>query len=136
MIREIDQEALKLILHASKSSHPAEFAGILRSEGEKITEVLFLAGTTSSESSALMRLDMLPVSSEACGSVHSHPSGVISPSEQDLFFFDRIGEIHIITGHPYNEDSWKAFDSKGHEITLTVVKGEDAHDFHDFYEEF
>lgn len=123
-ISEIDSEALNLILHASNSSHPNEFAGILRSEDERITEILLLPGTFSSERSALMKLSMLPASSHACGSVHSHPSKNPEPSEADLEFFDNFGKIHIIVASPYNEGSWKAFDRRGKEINLQVVETE------------
>lgn len=123
-IKEIDKEVVNLILHASKSSDPEEFAGILRSEGKKITEVLLLPGTFSSERSALMKLNMLPASSGACGSVHSHPSPRVKPSKTDLRFFNNFGEVHIIVASPYNESSWKAYDSRGMEKSLEVVKSE------------
>lgn len=123
-IEEIEKEALNLILHASSSSHPNEFAGILRSEGKRITEVLILPGTFSSERSALMKLHMLPVSSNACGSVHSHPSSRATPSKEDLTFFDKFGEIHMIVASPYDEDSWKAFNQKGREVKLEAVESE------------
>lgn len=120
----MEKGALELILKASSSSHPNEFAGILRSEGDRITEVLLLPGTFSSERSAIMKLHMLPPTSSACGSVHSHPSPKADPSKADLNFFDKFGEIHIIVASPYNEGSWKAFDRKGHEVSLNVIESE------------
>lgn len=123
-IREIDKEAINLILNASRSSHPNEFAGVLRADGKRITEIMILPGTYSSERSALLKLHMLPISSNACGSVHSHPSSKAKPSRTDLNFFDKIGDIHIIAIPPYNESSWKAFDSKGQEVRLTTIESE------------
>lgn len=123
-IKKIDEEVLKLVLHASKSSHPNEFAGILRSSEDIITEVLLLPGTFSSDRSALMRLDMLPLSSKACGSVHSHPTPNMNPSEADLNFFSRFGKIHLIIAHPYSQKSWKAFDSRGEIVSLKLSKSE------------
>lgn len=83
-----------------------------------------MPGTFSSERSALMRLNMLPVSSQACGSVHSHPSPNSEPSKADLTFFDKFGEIHIIVASPYRNDTWRAFDRKGNEVELEVVESE------------
>lgn len=123
-IEEIYRGVVDLILHASRSSDPNEFAGLLRSEGKRITEVLLLPGTFSSERSALMKLNMLPVSSDVCGSVHSHTSPKSRPSKADLNFFGKFGEVHIIAASPYNESSWKAFDQRGRERGLEVVKSE------------
>ncbi|MBS3815344.1 MAG: Mov34/MPN/PAD-1 family protein [Hadesarchaea archaeon] len=119
-IREIEQEALELILGASKSSHPNEFAGILREENDVITEILLIPGTSSSERSAVMRLHMMPIDSSACGTVHSHPAPDSSPSEADLSLFNKFGEVHIIVAKPYNDDSWQAYDFKGNKINLSV----------------
>lgn len=123
-VTEIDRRVVKLILNASESSHPKEFAGILRADGKTITEVLFLPGTHSSDRSAIMKLNMLPISSKACGSVHSHPSSNSNPSEADLNLFGKFGQIHIIIASPYDGDSWKAFDRRGRETDLKVVKTE------------
>ncbi|KXA92205.1 hypothetical protein AKJ64_03730 [candidate division MSBL1 archaeon SCGC-AAA259E17] len=123
-IREIDEKTLDFILEASKSAHPNEFVGILRSEKNKITEILVLPGTHTSEQSAFMNIYMLPILSHACGSVHSHPSSNPNPSQNDLTFFDKFGEIHIITANPYDGDSWKAFNRRGKEVKLKVFRPE------------
>ncbi len=123
-IKEIDKEVINLITNASQSSHPNEFAGILRADGKRITEVLILPGTYSSERSALMKLNTLPISSKACGSVHSHPSPKATPSRADLNLFNKLGQVHIIVASPFNETSWKAFDKKGKEIRLETVETE------------
>lgn len=123
-IREIHKEVLNLILHSSRSSHPNEFAGILRAEEKRVTEVLVLPGTFSSDRSVLLRLNMLPISSRACGSVHSHTSTNIRPSRADLNFFNKLGEVHVIVTPPYDETSWKAYNSRGSEISLEVVESE------------
>lgn len=134
-VDQIEREALKLMLHASSSSHPNEFAGILRSEGNRITEVLILPGTFTSERSALMNLYMLPISSRSCGSVHSHPSSMAKPSRADLKFFDKFGEVHLIVASPYNESSWKAFNKKGKELNLEIVESEEGNSSSSEYRE-
>jgi len=64
---------------------------------------------------------MLPIDFTVVGTVHSHPSGAISPSGADMAFFQKFGYIHIITGVPFNKDSWRAFDLYGEPISLEVV---------------
>lgn len=135
-IDEIDREALRLILRASSSSHPNEFAGILRSKGNRITEVLILPGTFTSERSALMNLYMLPISSHSCGSAHSHSSSIPEPSRADLNFFDKFGEVHLIVASPYSETSWKAFNKEGKEVELEVVESKEDSLSSEYYKEF
>ncbi len=120
-ISRIDRETLRFILGASRSSHPKEFAGVLRAVGDEIKEVLLLPGTLSSGESALLRLHMLPIDPSACGTVHSHPSSSASPSEGDLTLFAKFGRVHVIAAFPYDERSWKAYNHRGEEITLEVV---------------
>ena len=123
--RGIDQEVLELILHASRSSHPNEFAGVLRAKEGVISEVVFLPGTLSSKESAVMRLHMMPIDLTACGTVHSHPSPSPEPSEADLALFRKFGDVHIIVAFPYDEDSWRAYDHLGNRVTLEVRKARD-----------
>jgi len=117
----IDKEALEFILGASRSSHPKEFAGVLRATGDTIKEVLLLPGTISSGRSAVLKLHMMPIDPTACGTVHSHPSPNASPSGEDLALFAKHGQVHIIAAAPYNEHSWKAYNHRGEEISLEVV---------------
>lgn len=120
-IHSIHEEALKLILSASRNSHPNEFAGVLRAEKNIITEVLLLPGTFSSEKSAILRLHMMPIDSTACGTVHSHPTPNLNPSKADLALFRKFGRIHIIAATPYMEDSWNAYDHTGNPIRLKII---------------
>ncbi|MGQ9788616.1 MAG: Mov34/MPN/PAD-1 family protein [Candidatus Hadarchaeaceae archaeon] len=119
---KIDREMLNFILAVSRSSHPKEFAGVLRAKGGVIKEVLVLPGTLSSKESTVLHLHMLPIDPSACGTVHSHPSPTTSPSEDDLFLFAKFGRIHIITAFPYDEKSWKAYNHRGEEVKLELVR--------------
>ena len=121
---EIARETLDFILEVSKSSHPREFFGLLCAEGDLITEVVFLPGTISSEKSAVIRREMIPMGLRSVGSVHSHPSaGSLRPSEQDLRIFPRMGEYHLITCYPYEEQDWKCYNARGDERELRVRVG-------------
>lgn len=116
----IARDTLKFILEASRSTAPEEFAGLLQADDKIITEVLILPGTESSRMSALVRLYMLP-NMQVAGSVHSHPSGVLRPSEPDILFFSRTGDYHIIVGPPFDEQSWVCFNAAGERRDLPIL---------------
>lgn len=117
---KIARETLQFILEVCKSSAPLEFAGMLSAKGDIITEVIIVPGTESSDENAVMELFMLPNISTV-GSVHSHPSGNISPSGTDLELFARQGIVHIIVGAPFDLKSWKCYDKDGIQVKLEVV---------------
>ena len=50
-----------------------------------------------------------------------NPSGVFEPSDEDIAFFSNFGGIHIITGRPYTEATWAAWDAARRHIPLEVV---------------
>jgi proteasome lid subunit RPN8/RPN11 len=119
-VQGIARDALDFILEASRSSMPDEFAGLLQADKEIITEVLIVPGTESSRMSALIRLYMLP-NIQVVGSAHSHPSSDIRPSKEDIAFFSRTGDYHIIVGPPFDESSWACYDSMGQRRELPVI---------------
>jgi proteasome lid subunit RPN8/RPN11 len=119
-IKGIARDTLDFILEASKSMAPEEFAGILQEKDGIITEVLILPGTESSDTSAVIRLYMMP-NIKAAGSVHSHPGKNRSPSEADLHLFSKTGSCHIIVGRPYDRQSWSCYDKAGNVRELEVL---------------
>ena len=64
---------------------------------------------------------MLPVDLTVVGTVHSHPSGALRPSDADLRLFRSWGRRHLILGQPFGPSSWKAYDGNGRETRLEVV---------------
>ena len=136
-VRGIARDTLEFILEASRSSMPAEFAGLLQADEEIITEVLIIPGTESSRMSALIRLYMLP-NMRTAGSIHSHPSSDIRPSKPDLLFFSRTGDYHIIVGPPFDETSWACYNASGErrELEILDVKFEDDELCDDFDDDF
>jgi proteasome lid subunit RPN8/RPN11 len=119
----IVKDTIDFILEMCKSNHPKEFIGLLGAEGDVITDVFLLPGTRSSEVNAVIRMDMMPIGLSYVGSVHSHPSfRGKNPSPQDLFMFSRTaGDYHIIAFFPYEQNSWRCYDSWGKERKLEVV---------------
>jgi len=106
---------------AATDTHPREFACVLRADEGVITEVLLVPGTVGSQSSAILRLHMLPIDFSIVGSAHSHPTPNAIPSRADLNLFSRFGPVHIIIGYPYNMSSWRAYSRDGQEIALRVI---------------
>ena len=123
-------ETLAFVLSAARETHPNEYMGFLRTEqastlgldrdGRIITDVLVIPGTESNTSSAKVKSIMQPNTVGSVGSIHSHPSGTLRPSNTDLQTFSK-GEIHIILGAPYGWNDWQAFDTDGEEIPLDVL---------------
>jgi len=126
----IAEPALEFALAASEEAHPDEYMGLLRGEdaskvgldrdGTVLTDVLVIPGTESNPVSATVKTSMVPNDLRAAGSIHSHPNGVLKPSDADLGTFGR-NEVHIIVGAPYRKTDWKAFDREGTEINLPVL---------------
>lgn len=126
----IAESALEFALAASEESHPNEYMGMLRGEdaskfgldedGTVLTDVLVIPGTESNPVSATVKTSMIPNDMRAAGSVHSHPNGVLRPSDEDLMTFGK-GKVHIIIGAPYGWDDWQAFDREGERADLRVL---------------
>jgi proteasome lid subunit RPN8/RPN11 len=116
----IARETLKFVLSVSKSSHPKEFAGMLYEDDGVITRI-DVPVTQSSNVSAVMNLFMLPVNPHIAGSVHSHPSGDISPSSADINMFMQNGDYHIIVGYPYDMKNWICYDRVGNKRHLAIL---------------
>jgi len=126
----IAEPALEFALAASENAHPNEYMGLLRGdnasnvgldeEGTVLTDVLVIPGTETNPVSATVKTNMVPNDLRAAGSIHSHPNGVLRPSDADLGTFGR-NDVHIIVGYPYGKTDWKAFDREGSVIDLPVL---------------
>jgi len=141
----IAEAALSFAMAASRDSHPHEYMGMLRGEdarslgldrdGTVVTDVLVIPGTESNPVSATVKTSMIPNDIQSVGSIHSHPNGVLRPSDADLASFQR-GDVHIIVGAPYEREDWQAFDSGGDPIDLEVFDVEPPEEsFFDFTQE-
>ncbi|WP_129115058.1 Mov34/MPN/PAD-1 family protein [Halegenticoccus tardaugens] len=139
----IAEETLEFALEASEESHPNEYMGLLRGEdarrlgldrdGTVITDVLVVPATESNPVSATVRTSLIPNDMRAVGSIHSHPNGVLRPSDADLATFTR-GIVHVIVGAPYRRTDWRAFDREGKPTALDVIDVDlpDPESFFDF----
>ncbi|RLI75465.1 peptidase [Archaeoglobales archaeon] len=120
MNMKIKKSVLKMVMEAAKDSHPHEFIALLSGKKGIIEELVFLP-FQSSEFSALIHMDMLPIGIMLYGTIHTHPTPSCKPSDEDLVLFSRYGRVHIIVCYPYDENSWKCYNKDGEEIEIEVI---------------
>jgi len=119
----ITRRALDSALASARSAYPNEFGGVLRADPPGvISELLLLPGTTAGRRHANFQLWMLHADLSVAGTVHSHPSGALHPSEADLRLFRSWGRRHLILGAPFGPGAWRAYDGNGRETTMRVVE--------------
>ncbi|WP_435318055.1 Mov34/MPN/PAD-1 family protein [Haloarchaeobius sp. TZWSO28] len=139
----IARDTIEFALEAAEDTHPNEYMGMLRGtdasklgldrDGYVVTDVLVIPGTTSNPVSATLDSNMIPNDMRALGSIHSHPNGVLRPSDADIATFGQ-GTAHIIMGAPYRSRDWRAFDQQGEPRDLPVLDVDlpDPESFFDF----
>jgi len=119
----LKRDILETIIEAAWNAHPRETLFLLRGslhKGEAVVEELLVPplanygyGFTSFPSF------MLPFDPSIIGSAHSHPSGSLRPSVEDLNL--AYGAILIIIAYPYGEDRIAAYNGRGNRLTLKLV---------------
>ena len=119
----ITRRTLDSALASAQSSLPNEFGGVLRADPPGVIgELLLLPGTTAGHRHANFQLYMLPADLTVVGTVHSHPSGALHPSDADVRLFRSWGRRHLILGAPFSKGCWRAYDGNGQETALEVVE--------------
>ncbi len=121
-IEGVTARVLSLFSESAKDAHPAEFAAGMREIDGIISELILIPGTVSGPGSAILRLQTLPVDFSIVGVIHSHPSPNFNPSREDIITFGKYGRVHIIMAYPYDLDSWRAYDSTGKKLDLTLIE--------------
>jgi proteasome lid subunit RPN8/RPN11 len=120
-IRGIRQDLLNLLFQMGRDAHPNEFVALLTERDGIIDEVNLLPGTITGGDSASLFFDMMPLSTHIAGSCHSHPNGMLMPSDADIRFFPRAGRFHFIIGYPYTDRNWNCFSANGMPCKMEVV---------------
>ena len=124
-IISISQELLQTVFDAAQRVYPRETIFLLRGEKKKdvitVTELLIPPLANYGRGFANIRLHMLPMDFSIVGTIHSHPSGNISPSHTDLNHF--IGPVLVITGFPFTDErNVAAYNRKGEKLVLRVTR--------------
>ncbi|RAP51443.1 MAG: hypothetical protein BZ138_05195, partial [Methanosphaera sp. rholeuAM270] len=120
---QIDSRVIDEIVNIAIKSDPNEYVALLSGKIQKnilkITGLIFLP-FKASESSAVMEVFMMPITTKAYGSVHSHPGPSANPSEADLRFFAKNGYFHMIICRPYSQATIRSYDAFGNPIPFIV----------------
>ena len=121
----ISQELLQAIFEGARRLYPKETILLLRGEKKKnlitVSELIVPPLATYGRSFASIPLHMLPMDFSIVGTVHSHPSGNLTPSTVDLNHF--FGNILMIIGFPFAEKRNTAvYNRNGKKLTLQITK--------------
>ncbi len=117
--RKVIDEIVKIAINADPKEYVALLSGKIKDNILKITGLIFLPFQASS-TSAVMQVFMMPLSTDAVGSVHSHPGPSNRPSNADLTFFGKNGYFHMIICRPYSEFSIASYDAFGNPIPFVI----------------
>jgi len=126
MIRVIrfERTVADSILTAAMSAYPRET--ILMLQGKRAGDEIKLSGVlippmaTYGRGFSVFHGSKLPSDFAIMGVAHSHPSGVLRPSQHDLNHF--YGRIMVIAAHPFQSyDDLCVFDSAGNKIQHEII---------------
>ena len=118
----IKEELLSGIMALCKEQHPREILGLLRLEGDIVSEFILPPGALTSTTSGIFFPNRLPLDPSLQGTVHSHPSGNPNPSLTDINDIFSKKRFHFIVAYPYNNlNCVKCFGSKGTELNFRIV---------------
>jgi proteasome lid subunit RPN8/RPN11 len=120
-IVKVKRELLLGFLALSRDHHPSESLGILKMEKNVFTEYILPPGAVTNRNSGIFNPIRIPVNRSYQGSIHSHPSGVIIPSLQDLNSVFKGYRFNFIVGYPYSLFNIKCFDRNGTELQYKII---------------
>lgn len=131
----IPSNILDAIYAGAKELYPRESFLLLRGKKSKgvirITDLVLAPFAVHGEGFAHFNPYMFAGDFSLVGTVHSHPSGNISPSDTDLNYF--FGRILMIVGYPYEgKGCIVAYDSNGDKVPIEVTAAMECND-KDFY---
>jgi proteasome lid subunit RPN8/RPN11 len=123
-IVNIPSNILDAIYAGAKELYPRESFLLLRGKKSKgvisITDLVLAPFAVHGEGFAQFNPYMFAGDFSLVGTVHSHPSGDISPSDTDLNYF--FGRILMIVGYPYEgKGCIAAYDSNGARVSIEVT---------------
>ena len=114
---------LEEMLAFAKERHPKEAVMLLRGSVNReaiiITDYLFPPFATTSSISAIYPIHMLPIDFSIVGSAHSHPSGSLEQSTQDLHSI--YGRISLLMAYPYGLGDVAAYNKQAERLVIRVT---------------
>lgn len=120
----ISSKLLDSIFEGAKRLYPKETLLLLRGkkskEGIRVSDIVVPPLAVHGYGFANLPFHMLPMDFSVVGSVHSHPSGNLNPSNVDLNHF--FGRVLMIVGFPFASiQNVGVYDSKGKKIQVKVT---------------
>ncbi|MHA1711629.1 MAG: Mov34/MPN/PAD-1 family protein [Candidatus Freyarchaeota archaeon] len=120
----IAKHVVDSLLSYARLSHPREGILLLRGKVERkgvvINDVVIPPLATHGHGFSMFPFITLPIDFSIVGVAHSHPSGALVPSVEDLNHF--FGKIMLIVAYPYqSERDIAVFDREGREVVFEVV---------------
>jgi proteasome lid subunit RPN8/RPN11 len=119
----MNRELLQTILEGARRLYPREVILLLRGKRRKdvieITDLLVPPLARYGRGFAEIRLHMMPTDFSIVGTVHSHASGNLTPSNTDLNHL--FGAILMIAAFPFaDERNIAAYNHDGEKLTLQI----------------
>ena len=131
-IREVHftKHVVDSLLSYSKMAYPNEGILLLRGKSKKgvarVDGVMIPPAAIHARSYSSFNWWMVPIDMTYLGIAHSHPSGVASPSHEDLLHAS--GGLMVIMGYPYEDESCLGvFDKDGNRIPFYVNESDTKH---------
>ncbi len=120
----LPKEIVQMILESAKTLHPKETIFLLRGKTRKdmisISEIVIPPLATYGNGFANLPMPMMPIDFSIIGTAHSHPSGSLALSVQDLNH--ALGKIILVTAYPYNGlEYFAVYNRKGEKLRLRVT---------------
>ena len=125
MVVSMSIELLDSIFEGSRRLYPKEVFLLLRGKKVKdrisVTDLVVPPLAVYGYGFANLPFHMLPADFSIIGTVHSHPSGNVSPSNVDINHF--YGRILMIVGYPFKDrQNVAVYDSKGQIVSLHLLE--------------
>lgn len=120
-IVRIKGELLDGFFALCRAHHPKEFLGLLKIDNNVFTEFILPPGAVTSRNTGVFFPGRIPINRDYQGTIHSHPSGTLIPSLQDLNSVFKGNRVHFIVGFPYNLNHIKCYDKNGIELQFKVI---------------
>ena len=120
----IPRDLLETILAGAKQLYPRERFLFIRGKKNKgvitVSDLIVAPFAVHGRGFASFSPHMLPMDFSVVGTVHSHPSGNITPSHVDLNY--SFGRILMIVGYPFEGEGCVAvYDSNGEKLPLQIT---------------
>jgi proteasome lid subunit RPN8/RPN11 len=119
----MDSQVVDSLLSYSRMAYPDEGILLLRGRSKKglaeVTGVVVPPAAVHARSYSSFSWWMIPIDLSYLGVAHSHPSGHVIPSQEDLLH--ATGRMMVIVGYPFaNESCIGIFDHNGRRIPFEV----------------